>query len=64
MTARVWRFRGPAVEELSARLVVDPKAVRLEVRLDETGRMTFRVIGGPQTRETPEPDIGADYPDP
>ena len=61
MKPRVWTFRGPAVEELTARLVVDPKAATLEVRLDGSD-VTFRVVGLPQTRTTPDPDIGQDYP--
>ena len=59
---RTWTFKGPAVEELAARIVVDPKAAQLQVRLDGT-RLTFRVVGLPRTRETPDPDIGEDFPE-
>ena len=57
MRERYWWFQGESVEELTARLVVDPKSARLEVRIDDSQRMTFRVVGPPQTRTEPDPDI-------
>ena len=57
MKDQYWWFQGESVKELCDRLVVDPGAVRLEVRIDDEQRMTFRVVGGVQTRLHDDPDI-------
>ncbi len=52
-----WWFQGASVVELNARLNVDPFNARLEVRVDDDQRMTFRVVTPGIESMAEEPDV-------
>ena len=65
---KFWWFRGASVEELARRLErAGPSACRLEVRISEDGKMTFRVVADGTTSlaaASVEPDINESHPCP